>query len=202
MPGPFFYGSWFEKRLAPFQKHIYNQDMLFHFQLDLSDIDRGVYENLDFRLYQHPSEIMAYLLTRALGYALSYREGLTFSAEGLHDPETPAMQALGLHGAVDLWIEIGNPSVRKLHKAGKVARQVVVYTYKSASVLIDDIKKNAVHRADDLEIYALDTEFLNLLESKVKSNNHWSALIQQGQLDIGIGSETISTEIKRYKVNQ
>ncbi|MBL7544020.1 MAG: YaeQ family protein [Bdellovibrionaceae bacterium] len=174
--------------------------MLYHFQFDLSDVDRGIYESLDFRLYQHPSEIMAYLLTRALAYALSYTDGLQFSDEGLSDPEMPAMRAMGLHGATDVWIEIGNPSTRKLHKATKAARRVVVYTYKSADVLIDEISKNSVHRADEIEIYSLDMNFLNLLETLVKSNNHWSVLVQQGQLYVGIRSQTVSTEVKKYRL--
>tara|TARA_B110001454_G_scaffold16145_1_gene14561 strand:+ start:49605 stop:50135 length:531 start_codon:yes stop_codon:yes gene_type:complete len=176
--------------------------MLYHFQLDLSDIDQGVYETLDFRLYQHPSEIPAYLLTRALAYALSYAPGLEFSAEGLSDPEAPAMRSLGNHGAVDLWIEIGNPSVKKLHKAGKTARQVVVYTYKSADVLMDDIKKNNVHRAEEIDINALDMKFLSQLEGKLKSNNKWSVLLQQGHVDIGIGLDTVSTEIRKYRITK
>ena len=174
--------------------------MLYHFQFDLSDVDQGIYETLDFRLYQHPSEISAYLLTRAMAYALSYHSGLEFSAEGLSDPEAPAMRSLGNHGAVDTWIEIGNPSAKKLHKAGKTARQVIVYTYKSADVLIDDLKKNSVHRAEDIQIYAIDIKFLNQLEQHLKSNNKWSVLVQQGHVDIGIGEQTISTDIKNYKV--
>lgn len=174
--------------------------MLYHFQLDLSDVDQGIYETLDFRLYQHPSEIPAYLLTRALAFAFSFSPGLEFSAEGLSDPETPAMRSVGNHGAVDLWIEIGNPSAKKLHKAGKTARRVVVYTYKSAEVLIEDIKKNAVHRAEEIQINGLDMSFLNQLEQKLKSNNRWSVLLQQGHVDIGIGEETVSTDIRRYKV--
>lgn len=176
--------------------------MLYHFQLDLSDVDQGIYETLDFRLYQHPSEIPSYLLTRALAYALSYAPGLEFSGEGLSDPEAPAMRLLGKHGSVDLWIEIGNPSAKKLHKAGKTARQVVVYTYKSADVLMDDIKKNNVHRAEDIEINALDVKFLNQLEEKLKSNNKWSVLLQQGHIDIGIGDKTVSTDVRKYKITK
>jgi uncharacterized protein YaeQ len=176
--------------------------MLYHFQLDLSDVDQGIYETLDFRLYQHPSEISAYLLTRALAYALSYAPGLEFSGEGLSDPEAPAMRSLGKHGSVDLWIEIGNPSAKKLHKAGKTARQVTVYTYKSAEVLMDDIMKNTVHRAEDIEINALDMKFLNQLEEKLKSNNKWSVLLQQGHIDIGIGDDTVSTEVRKYKITK
>jgi len=174
--------------------------MLYHFQFDLSDVDQGIYETLDFRLYQHPSEIPAYLLTRAMAYALSFQQGLEFCAEGLSDPEAPALRSLGTHGAVDVWIEIGNPSAKKLHKAGKTARQVIVYTYKSADVLIEDIKKNGVHRAADIQIYALDMAFLNQLEDKMKSNNKWSVLVQQGHVDIGIGDQTISTDVRKYKV--
>ena len=175
--------------------------MLYHFQFELSDIDRGLYESLDFRIYQHPSEISAYLLTRALAYALSYQDGLEFSTEGLSDPEAPALKSLGNHGAIDKWIEIGNPSAKKLHKAGKTAKTVIVYTYKSAEVLMDDIKKNSVHRASEIEIYAIPMGFLNQIESRLKSNNRWSILLQQGQLDLGIDQQTFTTEIKRFKLS-
>lgn len=176
--------------------------MLYHFQLDLSDVDQGIYETLDFRLYQHPSEIPAYLLTRALAYALSYAPGLEFSGEGLSDPEAPAMRSLGHHGSVDMWIEIGNPSAKKLHKATKTARQVIVYTYKNADVLMDDIKKNNVHRANEIEINALDMKFLVQLEGKLKSNNKWSVLIQQSHIDLGIEGTTVSTDIRKYKLTK
>lgn len=175
--------------------------MLYHFQFELSDIDRGIYETLDFRLYKHPSEIGAYLLTRALAYALSFREGLEFAAEGLSDPEAPALKSLSSHGVIDEWIEVGNPSFKKLHKAGKSAKRVVVYTYKSADVLIDEIKKNNVYRADEIEIYAIDLKFLGSIEQNLKSNNRWSVLLHQGQLDIGIDSNTYSTDVRRFKVN-
>ncbi len=174
--------------------------MLYHFQIELSDIDRGIYETLDFRLYQHPSEIGAYLLTRALAYSLSFQDGLEFSTEGLSDPDTPALKSLGVHGTIEKWIEIGNPSAKKLHKAGKSARKVIVYTYKSGDVLVDDIRKNSVHRANEIEIYGIDMKFLNQIEAQLKSNNRWSILLQQGHVDIGIDGETFSTDVRTYKL--
>src|SRR2546429_678075 len=38
---------------------------VYHLEIDLSDVDRGVYEKLDLRLARHPSESTHYLLTRA-----------------------------------------------------------------------------------------------------------------------------------------
>ncbi len=151
---------------------------------------------------QHPSETMPYLLCRSLAYALSYQDGLEFSPQGLGDPDAPALRALGTHGETRLWIEIGNPSARKLHKASKVARQVIVYTYKDADVLVEDIKTNQVHRANDLHIYAFEPKFLAALEKHVTKNNRWSVLVQQGRLDIGLPDSSLATDLQRIELKQ
>ncbi len=174
--------------------------MLFRFQIELSDVDRGIYESLDFRVSQHPSETAPYLLSRVLAYALAYRPELEFSPSGLSDPDAPALKALGKNGAVELWIEIGNPSAKKLHKAMKSSKRVVVYTYKSAQVLIDDINNNDVHRASEIEIHAFDSDFLQSLEVRLQKNNRWSILQQQGRLDIDAGGENISSDVKGFKL--
>jgi uncharacterized protein YaeQ len=172
--------------------------MLYRFQIELSDIDRGVYETLDFRVSQHPSETAPYLLTRVLAYALSYQKELEFSPSGLSDPDTPALKAIGKNGGIDLWVEIGNPSARKLHKAGKSAKQVVVYTYKSAEVLFNDINANDIHRKEDLIVYSLSADFLLILESRLEKNNRWSLLLQQGQLDVDAAGVSASTQFVKF----
>lgn len=176
--------------------------MLYHFQLELSDIDRNVYESLDFRVIQHPSESVAYLLTRTLAYAHCYQENLEFSPKGLGDPETPAMQvAGGAMGGIELWVEIGNPSARKLHKASKATKRLLVYTYKNPEILTKEITDNKVHRADEIEIYAFKMNFIEQLEARLKKNNQWTLIIQQGRLSVEIGDESISCEIQKIKWN-
>jgi uncharacterized protein YaeQ len=176
--------------------------MLFHFEFELADVDRGVYETLDFRIVQHPSETLSYLLTRAFAYALSYQDGLEFSPSGLSDPDSPALQAAGPMGSKAVWIEIGNPSARKLHKASKAADQVIVYTYKNAEILVKEILENAVHRANELKIYSLSPQFLQSLEKHVQKNNRWSLLFQQGQLDVNVGDQAFMTEVKQHSVSK
>lgn len=173
--------------------------MLYRFNLELSDIDRGVYTTLNFRIAQHPSETAPYLLTRILAYALSYRDGLEFTPEGLNDPEAPALRALGARGGIDLWIEIGNPSQKKLHKASKAAISVVIYTYKSAEVLVKEIQASEVHRSDTIKIYAFDSLFLQALEKEIKKNNSWSILLQQGQIDVNTGNQTVTSEVQSFQ---
>jgi len=174
--------------------------MLYRFTIELSHIDREIYETLDFRISQHPSEIASYLLTRALAFSLSYEQGLEFSAMGLADPDSPALLKLGQHNSIDLWIEIGNASSRKLHKATKTAKQVVIYTYKNAEVLINDIKANNVHKANELQIFAFDEDFIMALEKNLQKNNRWSVVVQQNQISVSFTDQTITTELKSYKV--
>ena len=54
------------------------------FTVRLADADRNLYETLQLRVAQHPSETAEFLVTRLLAYALEYREGIAFS-RGLSD---------------------------------------------------------------------------------------------------------------------
>lgn len=174
--------------------------MLYRFQIDLSDVDRNIYETLDFRAALHPSETSPYLLSRALAYALSYEEDIEFSPGGLGDPDAPALRVLNLRGEIEKWIEIGNPSTRKLHKASKTANVVRIFTYKNPDILVNEIRSNEVHRASELEIFAFSADFLEQLAEKLEKNNRWSLLVQQEQLDLTIGDETFSSQMQNVKV--
>ncbi|MFM6927943.1 MAG: YaeQ family protein [Bdellovibrio sp.] len=175
--------------------------MLYRFQIELSDIDRGVYESLDFRVAQHPSETYPYMLSRVLAYCLTYQEGLEFTPGGLADPDAPALRKLGLHNSVELWIEIGNPSARKLHKANKVADQVMVFTYKNPDVLLNEIRTNEIHRASDLKLYSFDSKFIEALGERVEKNNRWSLLHQEGRLDLNVGDEVVVGDLNHIVQN-
>ena len=175
--------------------------MLYRFHVELSDIDRGVYETLDLRLAQHPSETGIYLLTRLFAYCLSYEEGLEFSPTGLSDPDEPAIRKLGAHNSTELWIEVGNPGTRKLHKASKQAKRVSIFTYKNPDVLMLELRQNEIHQKDKFLIYSLKNDFLENLESKIEKNNKISILVQQSQIDVNILGESMSTDLKQHFLN-
>lgn len=173
---------------------------LYRFRIELSDVDRGVYETLDFRAAQHPSESAPYLLTRVLALALNTQEGLDFTPGGLSDPDEPALRASDAHGSPQLWIEIGNPSPRKLHRAAKAAREVKVYTYKDPELLLKEISRENVHRASEIEIFSFPPKFLEALAARLERNNEWTILRNEGQLTVGIGERSESAEILRHPV--
>lgn len=174
---------------------------LYKFQIELSDIPRGVYETLDFRVAQHPSEAMPYLLTRVLAYVLNIQEGLAFSLTGLHDPDAPAMSIESPNGGQQLIIEIGSPSARKLHKATKTARQVKVYTYKNPESLMAEIRTEKVHRASEIEVFSLTQNFLTELAQVLKRDNRWGILFDDGTITVQVGETSLSGELATHTLS-
>lgn len=173
---------------------------LFRFRIELADIDRGVYESLDFRVAQHPSENLPYLLTRVLAFALNAGQGLSFSAGGLSEPDEPCMSAPGDRGGIALWIEVGNPSARKLHKASKASEKVKVYTYKNADTLIRDLETEGVHNLARIELFQFSSDFLTGLSDALQKDNRWSLTSHDGGLNVTCslqdGDVTISGELR------
>lgn len=171
---------------------------LYRFQIELSDIQRGIYECIDFRVAQHPSEHMPYLLTRVLAYVLNIQEGLCFSPTGLHDPDAAAISIPDAYGGFHLLIEIGSPSARKLHKATKVSKSVKVYTYKGPERLMSELREEKVHRIDEIDFYSFSPDFLEKLSSVLKRDNRWAILIDDGQISIQVGEQSISGELTTH----
>ncbi|MDB5105429.1 MAG: hypothetical protein JWP91_3118 [Fibrobacteres bacterium] len=172
---------------------------LYRFHLDLSDVDQGLYKTLDLRLAKHPSESDAYLMTRLIAYALNEREFLEFAPEGLGDPDAPAISAKTPGGEILLWIEIGNPSARKLHKAAKAAKQVKVYTYKDPDVLLKEIRENKVFHAETIEIYSIDPRFLETIAGRLERKNTWGIILHEGTLNVSMGNLAEVTDLVKHQ---
>ena len=173
--------------------------ILHRFRIALSDIDRDVYKKIDIRLAKHPSETDHYLLTRVLAYALNEGENLEFSPLGLGDPNQPALIQKGSHGIL-LWIEIGNPSARKIHKASKAAKVVKIYTYKDPEVLIREIHENKIFNSSELKIFAFSPGLLNRLADLLQRDNKWTLVHNGGSLMIQIGDIMEQGELKLYSI--
>ncbi len=174
---------------------------LFRFQIELSDIDRGRYETLDFRTALHPSETSAYLLTRVIAFAKNCDEGLEFSPQGLGDPDVPALRLMSPNGNFELWIDIGNPSAKRLNKATKTAKVVKVYTYKDPQVLLSELNSESVHKGTELQIASIKFDFLEKLSLWLKRDNKWSFVFQDQILTAHFLNQSESIEILNWKLD-
>lgn len=166
------------------------QATLYHLQVALSDVDRGVYEQLDLRLARHPSESMRYLLTRTVAYCLLYQEGIAFT-RGLAESDEPALWVKSLQGDLRLWCDIGNPSPERLHRASKAAGQVAIFTHHDIDFLRKQSQGKVIHRGEHIEVTCLAPAFLEALERGTDRNAHWELVRSEGQLYVTLGGKVI-----------
>ena len=168
---------------------------MYVFTVRLADADRGVYETLALRVAQHPSETAEFLVARVLAYCLEYVEGIAFS-RGLSDPEEPAILVRDLTGALETWIEVGMPESARLHKASKAARRVVVYAHREVEPWLGRLAGERIHRAEKLEVYALDRELIAALVSRLERRMEFDLSVSERNLYISLGDTTLSGTVE------
>ena len=172
---------------------------IYNFDVELANVDRAVYEAFALKVAQHPSETNEYLLTRVLAYCLEYTEGIAFS-RGLADPDEPPITVRDLTGALKAWIEIGAPDADRLHKASKASPRVAVYTHKDPGQLKRGLAGARIHRADALELYAVDrpllAELVELLDRRVKL----AVSMTDGQLYVTMNGSTVGGTVERFTI--
>jgi uncharacterized protein YaeQ len=169
---------------------------IYILEIDLADADRQVYVSLELRAARHPSESEEYFVTRVLAYLLEYTEGIGFS-RGISDPDQPAITIRDLTGAITTWIEVGAPDAARLHKASKAASRVVVYTHKDPQQLLRNLAGEKIHRAESIELYAVDRALVRDLAAKLERRMAFSISVAEQTIYLSIGAETLSGVIAR-----
>jgi len=167
---------------------------VYNLDVELADTDRGVYESLSFKVAQQPSESDEHMMARVLAYCLEYTEGIGFS-KGIADPEDPALFVRDLTGALRVWIDIGSPDAARLHKASKAAPRVVVYTHKDPAALLRQLAEAHIHRAEALEIYAVDRALLAALAERLERRMVLSLAVADRHLFVTLGETTMSGDV-------
>lgn len=173
------------------------QSTVYRFHVELSHVDRGVYQPLDLRVACHPSEGAAFLITRVLAYAFLVEEGIAFSKGGLSDPDEPALSIRTLDGRLKAWIEVGSPSAERLHKASKQCPRVVVFTHKAPQVLLQEVASRDIHRKAELELYAVEEPLLRALEPTLEKTTLWEVTFSDGHVYVVAGGATHSGTMER-----
>jgi uncharacterized protein YaeQ len=152
---------------------------LFRLKVELSNIDAGVYESLELRLAQHPSEDILRLVTRALAHCLAHEEGLV-AGRGLSEADDPALFVRDAAGNTTHWIDIGYPSSDRLHRASKATPRVTVVCHRSADGLIRAREKRAIHGAERIAVWLVSPDLVESLAEVLSRNCQWT-VVRTGQ---------------------
>ena len=172
---------------------------IYKVTLQVSDMDRHYYEEHTLTLARHPSETDERMMVRLLAFALHAHEALSFG-RGLSTEEEPALWRKDLTGAIDLWIEVGQPEEKTVRRASGRAKQVYLYTYGGRGA--DQWwEKNlvALDRLNNLTVMNLPLDGSRALTALAQPSMQLQCTIQEGQIWMADGENTAHIELTILK---
>src|SRR6476620_1752727 len=89
---------------------------IYKAEVQIADMDRPYYGDHALTLARHPSETEERLMMRLLAFIRHADAALQFG-KGLSDADEPDLWQKDLTGAIQLWIEVGNPDERRILRA-------------------------------------------------------------------------------------
>lgn len=172
---------------------------IFKAQLQIADMDRGYYGTHALTIARHPSETDERMMVRLLAFSLHAHENLAF-AKGLSADDEPDLWQRDLTGAIDTWIDVGQPDEKRIRRACGRATQVFVYSYSGHGA---DIWWNQVgsklERTRNLGVYNLPAGVGAALSRLADRNMDLQCTIQEGHVWLGDGKEAVEIELQVLK---
>lgn len=151
-------------------------------ELNLTDLDRNVYENQRFTVARHPSETEERLAVRLIAYALWYDEHLAFG-RGLSDVDEPALWQKSLDDRVLHWIEVGQPDAERITWCSRRTERFSLVAYGNLRVWQNKVL-DGVRSLKNLNVVGVGQEALEELARDLPRSIEWSVMISDGQLYI------------------
>ncbi len=171
------------------------------FDVQLADVDRGVYEDLSLRVARHPSETDPFMVTRLLAYCLEYEAGIAFGAGGISSTEEPAVLVRDLTGRVTRWVEVGAPDAQRLHFGSKLADRTAVYTHRDPVKLLAAWAGKGIHRAEEIVLRSFDRGFIDAVATKLARRNTMTVSVTEGQLYLELNGAPADTRIHEHRLD-
>lgn len=167
------------------------------FEVQLSDVDRGVYEQRTLKVAQHPSETVQYMATRVLALCMEHEEGIVFG-DGISGDE-PAVLVRDLTGALVAWIEVGAPDAERVHRGSMAAQRTAVYTHRDPARVAGRWAGKRIHRAEDVRLVWFDEGFVDALAASIARRTALTVSVMEGQLYVEVNGTTLTSAIHEQR---
>ncbi len=171
---------------------------IFKAELQIADMDRQYYGDHALTLARHPSETDERMMMRLLAFVRHADPALAFG-KGLSDVDEPDLWQKDLTGAIELWIEVGQPDEKTILKACGRASRVMVYSYSSNSDIWWKQIGNRVERARNLTVLQLASHTSLALAKLAQRTMQLQCTIQDGQIWLTADGETVAVELTTLK---
>lgn len=167
--------------------------------IDLSDVDRGVYEKLSMSLARADSETAERLLVRLLAFCLCYEEGIRFTG-GVSSGDEPDVWVTelqpGMGERVKLWIEVGLPEARRLLKAARHCGRVILFAYGKRRAKWESDHLDELRERGNITVLGVDLDTLARLTDSLDRQIAWSLTVSGGAIYLTAGDQHIETSLQ------
>lgn len=167
-------------------------------ELQIADLDRHVYTDHSLRVARHPSETEERLMIRIVAFALFSHERLEVGP-GLSDAAEPDLWQRDLTGAIERWIEIGQPDERRVARACGRSNAMVVIAYGRAAALWWKEIAASLDRQRQLTVLQLIDDGDPPIGVYAQRAMKLSMTVQEGSILIADESRSSSYEIRKLK---
>lgn len=164
------------------------------FDIQLSDVDRGVYETLSLRVAQHPSETQQFMATRVLALCLEHEEGIAFG-DGISGGDEPAVLVRDMTGALVAWIEVGAPDAERVHRGSMAADRTAVYTHKDPERVAARWAGKRIHRPEDVRLVWFDDGFIEAIAYAVTRRSTMAVSVTERVVYVEVNDTNLSSTI-------
>jgi uncharacterized protein YaeQ len=172
---------------------------IFKAALQVSDLDRGYYQDHSLTIARHPSETDERMMLRVLAFARHASDTLTFG-KGLSAEDEADLSECDLTGAIDLWIDIGQSEEKLLRRACGRAKQVVVYTYGGhAAELWWKKNQSDLERIRNLTVINVPFESSRALASLAERNMDLCCTLQEGHIWLNDNKKEVEIDVITLK---
>ncbi|MGP1682310.1 MAG: YaeQ family protein [Giesbergeria sp.] len=173
---------------------------IFKAELQIANMDRNYYHEHTLTIARHPSETDERMMVRLLAYALHADEALSFG-KGLSTDDEPDLWRKDLTGAIELWIDVGQPDEKRIRRACGRARKVFVYSYggHGAAIWWDQVGAK-LERARNLSVVSVPAADSQALAKLARRNMQLNCTVQDEQVWLGNALDRVQVHLGMVKV--
>lgn len=177
--------------------------IIYKAQLQIADMDRALYADHAVTLARHPSETDERMMMRLLAFALNVpaddRSGRLEFAKDLWDVKEAALWQHDDTGALQHWIDVGQPDDKRLLRAAGRSTRVSVYSHSQSTALWWRDLHNRVSRIDNLTVWQVEPQQSQALGALAARTLQLQVTVQDGSLWISGGSNTVEISPVRLR---
>jgi uncharacterized protein YaeQ len=172
---------------------------IFKVRLNVSDLDRGVYDDFALAVARHPSETDARMMLRLAAFALHADPQLSFG-RGISTDDEPDLWLKSLSESIELWVELGTPAPDRLRKACGRAQQVALYGYGERALRVWwDKHRSTLARFGNLAVFAIPDAEMAALGNLAAPGLSLQCTISGGELWLTNGDTTTVVKPERLQ---